>query len=354
MGKPTLVVAIRDEHYLFPLELALAEKVYESAEMEAISDPAYFEEYFTAPRTVDLLIVDEFFCKADLKRHNVKKTFLLTEEMDEEAGGAAGQQSGPQQFARIFKYLTLSVLISSIIPPEWGGSDRQDAGTQIIAVISAQGGAGCTTVALGVAACLRQSLKRTLYVNTETFQSFHRHLANRTEMTMGGCARMRSPSPRLYTELKAELQREQFSFLPPLPSSRYALGIGSDSYIQFVKAAQASGDFDKIVLDVGDELTPDNIPLLDAAAKVLIVCRQEEDAAFKMRVLMHNISCRDKDKFFFVCNHYRSGADNAFVSGEFAGMMKIDEYVAQFPQPADDVRSLAKNEGLQKVAYALM
>ena len=42
------------------------------------------------------------------------------------------------------------------------------------------------------------------------------------------------------------------------------------------------------------------------------------------------------------------------MSGEFAGMMKIDEYVAQFPQPADDVRSLAKNEGLQKVAYALM
>lgn len=356
MGKYTLVMAIKDENYLFPLELALAEKVGENVDIEVISNPDYFETFFSYPRSIDLMIIDDFFEKADFKRHNIKKVFLLTEEVpDDDEPQAQRRITDTQQFARVFKYLTLSVLVSSIVPPEWGGANKLNAGTQIIAVISPEGGAGCSTVALGVAACLKQSLKRTLYIDTESLQSFHQHLSNCKEMTLDSCAKLRSPSPRIYQDIKAELQHEHFSYLPALPASRYALGITGAAYLQFVKAAQASGDFDMIVLDVGDELTPETIPLLDAASRILIVFRQGNDSAFKMRILMHNINCGDKDKFHFVCNRYQRNVLNAFVSEEFGNTIKIDEYIEEFPlESAFDIKTLAKNEGLQKVAYAMM
>ena len=49
MGKYTLVMAIKDENYLFPLELALAEKVGENVDIEVISNPDYFETFFLIP-----------------------------------------------------------------------------------------------------------------------------------------------------------------------------------------------------------------------------------------------------------------------------------------------------------------
>lgn len=356
MGKFTLVIAIKDENYLFPLELALAERVGENVDIEGISSPDYFESFFASPRSIDLMIIDDFFEKADFKRHNIKKVFLLTEEVpDDDDSQIQRRIPDTQQFARVFKYLTLSVLISSIIPQEWGGANKQSVGTQVVAVISPEGGSGCSTVALGVSACLKQSLKRTLYIDTEVLQNFHQHLSNRGEMTLDGCAKLRSASPRIYQDIKGELRHEHFSYLPALPSSRFALGITGAAYLQLVKSAQASGDFDMIVLDVGNELTPETIPLLDAASKVLIVLRQGEDSAFKMRILMHNINCGDKDKFHLVCNRYQRNMPNALVGGEFGNTVKIDEYIEELSsETAVDIKSLAKSEGLQKVAYAMM
>ena len=160
MGKPLLVIAISDESYLSPLVVGLAVKLYETADIEVISDTAYFEEFFTCPRKIDLLITDETFHRADLKCHSIQRTVVLSEEMAEDAQEDCNTHiTDGRQVAYIFKYLNLPVLISSIIPREWIETKTQGAVTQIIAVTAAEGGAGCTTVAMGIAACLKQSLK---------------------------------------------------------------------------------------------------------------------------------------------------------------------------------------------------
>lgn len=351
MSKPLLVVAISDENYLFPLEIGLAERLYEAVDIEVISDPAYYEEFFTAPRNIDLLIVDERFYNEELKRHNIKKTVLLSEDLDENDT----QVLDDQQVIRVFKYLNLKVLMSSIIPGEWEGIKRQSIPTQIIAVISAEGGAGCTTVSLGICAGLKQSLKRTLYVNTNSFQNFHHYLQNKTPMSVQGCTKLRNPTPQVYMEMKGELRQELFGYVPPLSSARFSLGISEKAYRSFILAAQKSGEYDALVVDVGCELTADSISILDIASKVIIVTEQNEYSAFKLQTMLHSISCTDKEKFMFICNKYNANSKNAYTSTDYSQVAKITEYVDYYPEDQiADVRALAKIDGLQKIVYTLM
>lgn len=355
MSKPLLVVAISDENYLFPLEIGLAERLYEAVDIEVISDPAYYEEFFTAPRNIDLLIVDEKFYNEELKRHNIKKTVLLSEDIDESNDGNDTQVLDDQQVIRVFKYLNLKVLMSSIIPGEWEGIKKSAGTTQVVVVVSAEGGVGCTTVALGICADLKQSLKRVLYVNVKAFQDFHYYLQNKSPLSIQGCAKLRNPTPKVYMDMKAEIRQEFFSYLPPLSSARYSLGIAEKAYQSFIHAAQKSGEYDVVVVDIGNELTNDSLPILDMATKVLIITTQDETAAFKLSVMLHSVSCSDKDKFMFVCNKYNGGRENAFTSNEYSNVAKITEYVNCYDsKELADIRSLAKVDGLQKVAYTLM
>lgn len=355
MSKPVLVIAIEDENYLLPLELGLAERLFETAQIEVISDRAYFEEFFAVPRSIDLMIVDESFYVPELSRHNIKKTFLLSEDADawDEDEGQSKPESQP--VVHIFKYLDLQVLMNCIIPAQWGGTKTQRDRTQVIVVISAQGGAGCTTVALGLGACLKQSLKRTLYINPRTYQSFSFYLENKTALSMQGCAKMRMSRAEIYADMKSELQQEGIVYLPALPSARHALAIEENAYIRLIRGAQQSGEYDAIIVDVGNELTAGMIALLDAATKVLVVTNQDRSAAFKLQVLLHNIRCSDKEKFHFVCSRYDAASDNAYVTDPLANGVKMDEYIEKVcPEQLGSVRALAKIEGLQRVAYTLM
>lgn len=356
MGKPLLVIAISDESYLSPLVVGLAVKLYETADIEVISDTAYFEEFFTCPRKIDLLITDETFHRADLKCHSIQRTVVLSEEMAEDAQEDCNTHiTDGRQVAYIFKYLNLPVLISSIIPREWIEIKTQGAVTQIIAVTAAEGGAGCTTVAMGIAACLKQSLKRVLFVSARTLQDFQSVLQNRTPLSIRGCSGLRAATPKVYYDLKQEIQKEWFSFLPALPSSRYSLNITEKSLGTFLQAAQKSGEYDAIIVDIGNELTPGNIELLDLASKVLVITRQAESSAAKLEMLLHNINCSDSERFHFVCNQYDMARSNALTNGAFSGSVKIEEYISEFKERETvGVKELAKNSDLQKIAYALM
>lgn len=354
MAKPILIIGISDESYLLPLELAFAEKLYDVVEMEVISDSDYFKRYFMTPRTADILVIDEAFYSAELKRHNIGKIFLLTEEMSENVvEGVDVNREG--QVIKIFKFLNISALVSSIIPSEWRGENKAKQGTQLITVVSAEGGSGCTTVAMGIASCFQQSLKRTLYVNVESFQNFHGRLNCKNELSMEGCTKMRNPSAALYMQMNSEIRKEQFNYFPPLPTLRHLVDISENAYIQLIKTAKASGDYDNIVVDMGDELSAGNLQLLDLSSKVIILSGQSSDSAFKLKAMLHNISCGDREKFHFICNKYASERENAFAGNEFAGMVKFEEYIPVLAEEKmAEVKKLVTVESLQKIAYELM
>ncbi len=356
MSKPTLVVAVADENYLFPLEVGLAERLYETAEIEIISDEEYFEEYFTAPRDVDVLVVDEKFNNETLSRHNIKKIFCLTEDMeDNDSCNREETEVGTQQIVPVFKYLNLQILINSIIPSEWSGANKKREKTQVIVVTAAEGGAGCTTVAQGISACLQQSLRKTLYINTQAYQNFQCGLKDKTPLSMEYCAQLRKATAKIYQDLKGVLRKEYFSYLPPLPASRYSMGIKEENYIDLIQAAQLSGEYESIVVDIGVEITPSNMPILALAEKVLIITRQQADSAFKMQILLHNLNCSDREKFHIICNQYDPSRENAYIEQTFDKSVAIDEYIEQVQKNTQfAIKDLLKIEGLQKTAYTLM
>lgn len=351
MDRPLLVIAETNEGFLSPLEMRIAQILCETVDIEVISDREYMKTYFSSPRSIDILIISEGLYTNDLTRHNIKKTFVLTEEPKtsgdcSERGGGNGEQ-----VIWLYKYIKLQALVGTILPAEWSDTVPSVKAPQLIAVISAAGGAGCTTVATGLCACLKQNLKRVLYINTQAYQSFQYFLSDTGTLPMDAYSKMRSVSTQVYMELSRYIRKGPFSYLMPLPASRYVLGIPDGFYPAFARAAQKSGEYDDVVVDIGTELSPAVIDnLLEYADKVLIITRQDACSAYKLSVLLHNLSCRNKGKL--ICNCYDKNAENALISNQYGSKILIDEYVEKIP-PENQSNPVTVS-GLQKIAYSLI
>ncbi|MDO5603009.1 MAG: hypothetical protein Q4G07_09600, partial [Oscillospiraceae bacterium] len=114
MGKPTVILADMDEQYLAPLEIKFLEELGDAIELEVITDPAYFREYFSQPQNADVLVVDEKLYTRDLQKHNISNVFVMTEQMDE---GSTDDLS----ITKIFKYTSIKEIYSQIVSVDSGG-----------------------------------------------------------------------------------------------------------------------------------------------------------------------------------------------------------------------------------------
>ncbi len=354
MSKPLLVVVELDEKYLQPLELRLAELLHEKVDIEVISEQEYLEQFFSVPRSIDVLIIDEMQYGEEIKRHNIQKTVILTEELEDTDGELNDYKNRGNQLVRIFKYLKLQVLIGSIVPTEWSGTVKKEEHTQVIAIMAPAGGMGCTTLALGICACLRQNMKRVLYINVQSYQNFQYYFKNQEPLPSEAYGKLRNKNGNSYVEMKPYIRHEMFSYLPPMASPRNVLNISEEDIVALVQSARKVREYDDIIIDVGAELTEGLLPLLDNANKVLVVTKQDAYSAFKLKVMLHNINCSNAEKFSFICNGYDEEADNAYVSGKYK--VTISEYVKKI-QDIDllaSCKDLIGVEGLQKVAYTLL
>lgn len=80
MSRLTVVMVDNDEIYLEPLELKFIEEYGDNAEIIVISDDNYLETYFSIPRNIDLLIINEYLYLDHIKRHKIRNTFILAED----------------------------------------------------------------------------------------------------------------------------------------------------------------------------------------------------------------------------------------------------------------------------------
>ena len=124
-------------------------------------------DYFSKPKTIDLLIIDEKFYGSSIELHSIRKTLLLTEDED-----AANKSVG--NVLRLYKYTNIREIFSVINSREIGLSTNISSGngTQVLLVTSAAGGVGKSTVALGLSMALEKDYKKVLYVDAEYFQTF--------------------------------------------------------------------------------------------------------------------------------------------------------------------------------------
>ena len=84
MASPKIIIADNDINYIAPIQLKFIEEFFDKIQLEVITDKNYYDEYFSHPRNVDILIVSEDYYDSSVKKHNIAHVFVMTEELEEE------------------------------------------------------------------------------------------------------------------------------------------------------------------------------------------------------------------------------------------------------------------------------
>ena len=156
MSKPRIIIADTDISYIIPLQQKFIEEYFEKIDLEIISDPSYYELFFSSPQKADVLIVSEELYSTNLQRHNIGNIFLMTEQYSE-------NQMREVDVNTIYKYTSIKEIFNVIVgkgAASLSVSNNARKETQIIVVSSACGGVGKTTIALGISACLNKNYKK--------------------------------------------------------------------------------------------------------------------------------------------------------------------------------------------------
>lgn len=349
MSKPTIILADTDANYISSLELKFIDTLDERINLEIITDKEYFDEYFSIPRSAEIVALSDDLYTDDLRKHNIANMCVLIEK----------PQSGDTEdleIKSVYKYSSLKEIYNEIVgmsnnPELQGNAISTD--TQVIMVYSPIGGAGKTSIAVGLSACLAAN-KRVLYVDAEEMNTFSGLLSGNDYISANSYSEFREDNNRIYMNLKPEIRNERFNYLPPFKGSLSSTGISIRSMIKFVELAKASKDYDYIIVDVDSTYSEDKSVLMSLADKVFMVVMQDKVSAHKMNVLLNNANCTDAEKFIFVCNRYVSDAPNHIVS---AGKKKyiVSEFVAEYEGFSElDAEKFNRINGFQNLALMLL
>lgn len=347
MGKPlTIVIADTEATIVDAIELKFLETLRDNVKLEVITDKEYFDTFFSTPRTADVLVIGEELYDESLMRHDIKHRIrVLTSSVD-------GVES-THDMVKIYKYSTTKEIYAEIMRGVIVNNSSEKKNSKLILVYSPIGGAGKTTVALGIASALAQ-LERVLYINAESMNTFGVFLEAPASLPSEAYELMRTDNTDIYGSLKQFFARDDggrgFSYLPPAANSLSSAGGNLSALYKLCSAARASGDFDYVIVDVDSAYTNAKGMLMSEADKVLLVYEQDKVSAFKMDKLQKNVSCSDTEKYIFVCNKYKPAKMNYFLSKKFISTAEVE---ADKDFPEYKVSQLGKSEGIKKLALTL-
>ncbi len=352
MAKPRIIIADTDINYIIPLQLKFAEDFFEQVELEIITEAGYLQELFATPQRADVLIISEELYDASLQRHNIANVFVMDEQYEED-------RTGELNVHHIFKYTSIKEIFNEILGKsadalQVNRSTKQE--TQVVLFYSASGGAGKTTAAVGVSAALTRNYKRVLYINAARLQVFQHMLKNHTPITASEVyAKLSSPGPDIYADIKHVVRKELFSYLPPFKAAMMSLGISYSVFKEIVLSAKQSGEYDYIIVDADVAFDEEKAALLNIADKVIIVMRQSLSSVLATNLLVSNINGSSTEKYIFVCNDFNKDEDNALISPKVSLKFSVNEYIEHFAHyEGMNAEDLSKESSMQKAAFLIL
>lgn len=352
MPRPRVIVADTDLNYIIPIQLKFVEECFEKVDLEFVSDYGVFQDMFSSPQRVDILIVSEELYNTSLLRHNIGNIFLMSEQ-------DSGDEDVSSNVTRIFKYTNIKVIFSQIMGKSSNAFEMQSnkRKSQIVVVSSACGGVGKTTVALGICSCLAlKNQKRVLYINADYLQSFQNLIANKAPITdMEVYTNLASSDNVAYEDIKHVVRNEGFYYLPPFKTALLSLGIDYLTYINIAISAKNSNEYDYVIIDTNTSFDEYKAKMLSIADKVIVVTNQRKASIYATNLLARNVNGINDEKYIFVCNAFENTRDNALISHDAAANFTVSEYVEFFPRyDSMKVKDYMKSGGIQKVAFLIV
>lgn len=345
-----VIIADTDVSYIIPLQLKFVEDYFEKLNIEIITEKEYFDELFSTPQRVDVLIVSEELYSNVLQRHNINHTFVMTEQDEKE-------QTAELAVNRIYKYTSIMEIFNEITGKSGLGEEQDNKQEpQIVLFYSVSGGTGKTTVAMGVSAALAKQYKRVLYINASRLQVFQHMLGNHSAISAAEVyAKLTSAGDNIYSEIKHVIRKESFHYLPPFKASLMSIGLEYYVFGKIAASAKKSGDYDYIIVDCDVAFDEKKAALFDMADKVVIITKQSMMSVVATNILVANINGAGNEKYVYICNDFNKEEDNALISPNIALKFTISDYIDHFRQyEAMKPIDFAKEESMQRVAFLVM
>ncbi len=352
MNKPRIIIADTDINYITPLQLQLVHMFFDKIELEIITDREYLTQLFSVPQSIDILIIDEQLYQESLQMHNIANVFVMTDS----------RRVGETQslnIAYLYKYTSIREIMKEIVGKstrelEVVKEEKED--TKVILVTSASGGAGKTTLAMGISAALIKNYKSVLYINVSRLQSFHHMLENKVPIeSQEVYSKLFLSNEDAYLMIKHLIRNESFHYLPAFKAALPALNISKNIYERIVRYAKRSQDYDYIVLDVESTYDEEMIRLLSMADRVVIATTQNKGAVEATNDLVNNISGMNTGKYIFLCNKFEKNKSNALVDNGSNLKFSVHEYIERIAG-IEKLKNeeLVQDAGIQKLTYLVL
>lgn len=185
---------------------------FEKINLEVITDVQYFDELFSMPQNIDILIISENLYNTQIQRHNINHIFVMKEQNEEE-------QTTELNINKIYKYTSIKEIFNEIVGKSediLNASGNDERTTQVIVVTSANGGVGKTTVSLGLSSALSNSYKKVLYINVDELNTFQYRLEDKSLMGSTNLYVNLMQNNNVYETIKSQIKNEGFDYVPAL------------------------------------------------------------------------------------------------------------------------------------------
>lgn len=351
MARPIVILADTDEDYMSALEMKFIEEFGEKIDLEVITEKLYFEEFFHEIRTIEVLIVGESLYSSAIKEQNIENIFVLKEGMN----GTVRSNSTIQE---IFKYSSTGKIYQQVIETNRRlaeiEEEKNDDKTKVVVVYSPVGGAGKTTLALGIAACFAKNRQKVLYINAERMNTFQCNLQDETTIPNNDAIRLADDTVNLYVEVKSMIRTEVMDYLSPFGAIISALNLEYSIYNKIIDSVRKEKEYDFVIVDTDTVFDMDKAEMFTKADRIVLVGNQTKQSEYAIKVLERNIDCSNNEKYVYVCNCYEGtgeGEDLLTIQndsgmcvnvGKIKGMDKLT------------LESLAEQKDIQKLALLII
>ena len=354
MEKTRIILADLDVDYILPLQYKFIEVFFDKIELEIITDYRYFEYLFETPQQAQILIVSEQLYRDSLLRHNINHIFLMKENQY-----SSIETENDARIVPIYKYSSVKEIFEAIIGrsnDEFKKEQELDKETSIIVVTSANGGAGKTTVAMGISINLAKNYKKVLFLDANWLQNFQIYLTNQASINdQDVYMQMAGNRDGIYEKIKHLIRNEMFDYLPPFKAPLISLGISRDIVKKIALEAKREKEYDYIIIDTDSSFDEEKMELANIANKVIVVMNQDEASVMNTNLWVKNIDGANTSKFIYICNKYDLREKNAIVSSEKEIGFTINDYVEKTNVCWEMIKE--KNmalSGIQRVAVLIM